>query len=220
MSPQAAPYAVGFQSLTEERSRVALPVSGALPDWLRGTLLRTGPALFEINGQAYRHWFDGLAMLYRFDFQPGEVHYSNRWLRSGSYCEAQAHGEIWRPEFATRPQRSLWGRLFSPRPLPDNGNVSITVMGGHPVAVTETPLPCQFAPDSLETLGPLQFDDDLAGQATTAHPHIDFERGELISYVIQFGRQSEYQFGSCSINVHEMDASPDEPHSGEEFASD
>jgi carotenoid cleavage dioxygenase-like enzyme len=93
----------------------------------------------------------------------------------------------------------MWGRLFSQRPLPDNGNVSITVMAGQPVAVTETPKPCQFAPDSLETLGQLPFNDELAGQATTAHPHIDFEQGELISNVIQFGRQSEYQFYRQSL---------------------
>ena len=200
MSLTAAPYAVGFQSLTEERSPTPLAVAGQLPTWLRGTLLRTGPALFDIDGQAYRHWFDGLAMLYRFDFQAaGTVQYSNRCLRSGAYCEAQAQGEIWRPEFATRPQRSLWQRLFSQRPVTDNGNVSVTVMAGQPVAVTETPQPCQFRPNSLETMGPLQFDDDLAGQVTTAHPHIDFERGELISYIIQFGRQSTYQFYAQSL---------------------
>jgi hypothetical protein len=37
------PYGAGFRSLTVEIPEpVALPVTGALPSWLRGALLRTG----------------------------------------------------------------------------------------------------------------------------------------------------------------------------------
>ena len=41
---------------------------GTPPAWLSGVLLRTGPAKFEVGNTAYRHWFDGLAMLHRFAF--------------------------------------------------------------------------------------------------------------------------------------------------------
>jgi len=62
-------YGVGFRSLTEETPEpVTLEVSGTLPSWLEGALLRTGPSKFEVGARTYNHWFDGLAMLHRFVF--------------------------------------------------------------------------------------------------------------------------------------------------------
>ena len=40
------------------------------------------PAKFEARAAAYRHWFDGLAMLHRFSFGGDRVRYTNR------FCEA------------------------------------------------------------------------------------------------------------------------------------
>ena len=66
---QTLPYGVGFGSLTEETPEpVTLEISGTLPSWLEGALLRTGPSKFEVGARSYNHWFDGLAMLHRFVF--------------------------------------------------------------------------------------------------------------------------------------------------------
>jgi carotenoid cleavage dioxygenase-like enzyme len=63
------PYGVGFRSLTEETPEpVTLEVSGTLPSWLEGALLRTGPSKFEVGARTYNHSFDGLTMLHRFAF--------------------------------------------------------------------------------------------------------------------------------------------------------
>jgi len=64
------PYGVGFRSsLTEETPEpVTLEISGTLPSWLEGALLRTGPSKFEVEARTSNHWFDGLAMLHRFAF--------------------------------------------------------------------------------------------------------------------------------------------------------
>ena len=78
---RTARYALGFSTLDREVSGIFLPVEGALPLWLGGSLIRTGPAKFEVGHQSYRHWFDGLAMLHCFAIRGG-VTYSNRFLRS------------------------------------------------------------------------------------------------------------------------------------------
>src|SRR5476651_2349725 len=39
----AGGHRLGFQTLEEESTIDSLPVEGSLPDWLAGTLLRTGP---------------------------------------------------------------------------------------------------------------------------------------------------------------------------------
>ena len=68
-------YALGFTSLDKETRLSDVPVQGELPAWLRGTLLRTGPAKYETDQQPLRHWFDGYAMLHAFSFGDGKVSY-------------------------------------------------------------------------------------------------------------------------------------------------
>lgn len=187
------PYAIGFTTLDREVDRVPLQATGALPDWLTGSLIRTGPARFEVGRQAYTHWFDGLAMLHAFAFENGAVRYSNRFVRSRSWCEAEEQGHIARGEFMTDPCRTIFGRvaaLFDRRPT-DNANVSVSVLGGQIVALTETPMPIRFDPHTLETGEHLAFDKVVRGQISTAHPHGDGERG--YSYVIEIGRHSFYR---------------------------
>ena len=86
---------------------MALDVQGALPSWLAGTLLRTGPSKFEVGHRTYNHWFDGLAMLHRFAFAQGRVTYANRFLRSNAFNAAEMTGKISYGEFATDPCRTL-----------------------------------------------------------------------------------------------------------------
>ena len=59
-------------------------VQGEIPSWLSGTLLRNGPAKFQV-GDKRVHWFDGLSMLHAFEFTPQGIRYSNRFLRSEQY---------------------------------------------------------------------------------------------------------------------------------------
>ena len=97
MSVTAAPTTaatLGFSTLDREVVVDELELSGELPDWLDGSLLRTGPAKFEVGEQRMRHWFDGLAMLHRFTIEDGRVSYGNRFLESRSYRAAQQQGRM------------------------------------------------------------------------------------------------------------------------------
>jgi beta,beta-carotene 9',10'-dioxygenase len=193
MPEMNGPCALGFTTLEREVDRLPLEVDGALPTWLTGSLLRTGPAKFEVGQQAYIHWFDGLAMLHAFDFSEGAVRYSNRFLRSQSYCEAMEQGRIARGEFMTDPCRTIFGRvmaMFKPK-LTDNANVNVSALTEQIVALTETPMPIRFDPQTLETRGGLEFGPAIKGQISTAHPHSDGERG--YSYIIEMGRRSTYR---------------------------
>lgn len=172
-----------------------LPLRGAFPAWLTGTLLRTGPAKFDVGSTTVNHWFDGLAMLHRFSFAGGEVTYSNRFLSSDSYCEAAVKGSLARGEFATDPCRTLFQRVaavFSPH-LTDNCNVNVDAFGGKTVALTETTLPVRFDAETLETLGHYAASAEVGGMVSIAHPHHDAERGCRFSYVVDFGRRSHYR---------------------------
>jgi carotenoid cleavage dioxygenase-like enzyme len=191
-------YAVGFADLDTEAGPAILPVRGTFPAWLRGSLLRTGPAKFDVGSTTVNHWFDGLAMLHRFSFADGEVVYANRFLQSESYSEAAAKGALARGEFATDPCRTLFQRVaavFSPR-LTDNCNVNVDCFGGEIVALTETTLPVRFDAETLETLGHFAGSAEVGGMVSMAHPHHDAARGCRYSYVVDLGRHSKYRLFS------------------------
>ena len=168
-----------------------LPLQGTFPPWLTGSLLRTGPAKFDVGSTTVNHWFDGMAMLHRFSFADGAVTYANRFLRSDSYCEAVVKGSLARGEFATDPCRTLFQRVaavFSPH-LTDNCNVNVDVFGGVPVALTETTLPVRFDAETLQTLGHYAASAEVGGMVSIAHPHHDAARGCRFSYVVDFRPQ-------------------------------
>ena len=96
------------QSLEEETAVEAVPVSGDVPPWLTGALVRVTPAKFEAGARRVDHWFDGLAMLNRFGFADGAVSYGSRFIRSGAYHEAEQCRLTARADaHAERPQPSL-----------------------------------------------------------------------------------------------------------------
>lgn len=191
-------YRLGFESLDESDEVVDAPVEvdGTLPDWLEGSLIRNGPAMYENGGASVNHWFDGMAMLHRFGFDgaEGEVKYTARFLRTAAY-EGMREGEIRRSEFATDPCAGVFGRFFSyftaPEPT-DNASVNVVRKGDSFEAVTETTMPVEFDPETLETVNVPDELDDL-GELTTPHPHVDPETGERVNYVTRFGRKSEYR---------------------------
>ena len=86
---QRADHRLGFQSLEEERALDRLPLTGEVPAWLTGALVRVTPALLEVGDRRLSHWFDGLAMLNRFGFADGRVSYKNRFIESRSYRDAK-----------------------------------------------------------------------------------------------------------------------------------
>ena len=89
-----AQYAVhGFGS-SPEVVLDDVPVTGSLPPWLSGSLIRNGPGTFQVGRRRYRHWFDGLAMLHRFSVADGRVSYANKFLETKAYAAARDEGRI------------------------------------------------------------------------------------------------------------------------------
>lgn len=188
----AAPVA-GFRTQDRETPVGALEIEGEIPSWLRGSLLRTGPAKWDVGSNTVRHWFDGLAMLHRFAFADGSATYASRFLESQAYRAASETGEITYSEFATDPCRSLFQRafsIFSPK-LTDNANVNLTKLGERFIAMTETPIPVEFDAATLATVGVAY---DVPGVLSTAHPHLDRASKGMLNYSAQLGPRNQYRF--------------------------
>lgn len=183
---------LGFRGCSEEVADHELPLSGSLPDWLDGALVRNGPARFAVGDDRVEHWFDGLGMLQRFAFDGTAVRYSNRFLRSETYERAMQTGTL-RGQFATGGSylRRLWALLTGRQT--DNCNVHVAAIDGDLLALTEVPRFLSVDPATLETRGEFTFADDLDGDLSLAHLVPDPHRGETIGLLTDLGRQSAYR---------------------------
>ena len=185
---------LGLQNLEEEVHIDSVPVTGSVPAWLHGTLVRVTPALMDGGGKTVKHWFDGAAMLNAFGFGDGSVSYGSRFLQT-DYLDDARQGRF-DFGFGSDPCRSLFKRVMSINDVHrfDNANVNLQELGERYIALTETPLPVEFDPKTLATLGkPKWPDKEAMGQVTTAHPHYDYERSEIVNYTARFGPRTAYR---------------------------
>ena len=51
-----------FRRSLEFQTGIPATIRGTIPDWLRGEVVRTCPAVFATKGWRAQHWFDGLCM--------------------------------------------------------------------------------------------------------------------------------------------------------------
>ena len=186
-------------------------VEGALPSWLRGRLLRSAPALFEVGGWAASHWFDGFAMLYRLDLGDDGVRFAQRLLECGSLDEAR-RGRLAMSTFATPNQRSLWRRIFEPIPkMTDNANVHVVPTPDGWLAMTETETQLLIDGETLKTRRAVRYDDAVGkGLGMLAHPERDGRalvnlafkigpRAEIIAYRQLVGSYTREPIGKISL---------------------
>lgn len=195
----------GFESNVRQLEVANLPVEGYLPDWLAGSLLRTGPAIYEVGNERLLHWFDGLGALHRFSFAGGQVSYAYRILQSTNYKAAMQEKRITSPQFGTNPRQTVFAKMLNIlKPFHnDNGVVNIVQHGKDFMAVTESPDVLCFDPRTLQTLGAFGYQDSLPTQTQTAHPHYDYERQALINLAVKFGQKSAYYFYWQKVGSHE-----------------
>lgn len=167
-------------------------LEGEAPAWLRGTLLRSAPAVFDLGPWHAAHWFDALTLLARFRFDgAGAVHWRRR-LLDCQYAREVRRGSTGLASFATPATRSLGQRLLHPIPdSTDNTNVTLRHVDGQWIGMTETERILAIDPCSLETLRELNFQDHLPERVLTmAHPRDDLLRGEEVNIGVRFGPRS------------------------------
>ncbi|CAN5923316.1 carotenoid oxygenase family protein [soil metagenome] len=189
--PAATPVGTPFDAaVLDGPSSGKATLEGKVPEWLRGRLMRTAPAVFELGGWSAAHWFDGLGMLYALDIEPAEVRFKQRLVD----CEAVGlarRGRMPVSSFATRNDRSFLERIFQPiAKLTDNTNVNIVPTPNGWLAMTETPRQLLIDGDSLETSRAVHYEDVLgAGVIMLAHPVHERATDELINLAIGIGRK-------------------------------
>ncbi|CAL2031108.1 unnamed protein product [Caenorhabditis brenneri] len=198
--------AEGFSRLFHNFEDVLEPkecrLIGTVPSYLKGTMLRNGPGMFEIGKDKYKHWFDGLGYMQRYHFEDGKMFYSARYLESEAYDINVQAQRIVTSSFGTAtfpdPCKTLFSEYFSTfmhedPEKHDNANVFFTPVGDSLYACTETPYMYKIDLDTLKSLEPADFSQYVALHSCTAHQLYD-ENGDVYNIGSRFGPDSAHIF--------------------------
>ncbi|XP_053710037.1 beta,beta-carotene 15,15'-dioxygenase isoform X4 [Synchiropus splendidus] len=159
-------------------------VTGSLPSWLQGVLIRNGPGKFSVGDSKYNHWFDGMSLLHSFTFTHGEVIYRSQFLKSKTYQRNMKANRIVVSEFGTMiypdPCKNIFSRFFThlSNVIPDftdNNLINVIRYGRDYYASSEVNYMNQIDPATLDTVGRVNYRNHIALNLATAHPHYDQE---------------------------------------------
>ncbi len=182
--PDTTYFRGNFGPITFEAEADNVPVRGALPKELHGTLYRNGPNPQFAPRDANHHWFIGDGMIHAFHIEDGRVAYRNRWVHTPKWqMEHDAHRALF----------GSWGNPMTTDPsvLGKEGggaaNTNIVWHGGKLLALEEAHLPQALDPLTLATDGAWDFAGALKGGKVTAHPKLDPETGEMVFFAYSAG---------------------------------
>ncbi|XP_076183038.1 neither inactivation nor afterpotential B isoform X2 [Ptiloglossa arizonensis] len=154
-------------------------VTGQIPSWLKGTLLRNGPGSLKVGEYNFNHLFDSSALLHRFHIANGKVTYQCRFVQTDVYRKNNAAQRIVVTEFGTKPVpdpcKSIFQRIaamFHPDDDSDNSMISVYPFGDEYYTFAESAVIHRIDPETLETIGKVNVSDYVSIVNHTSHPHV------------------------------------------------
>lgn len=183
--PVDAPWLGGVENAAEVTGAALVPLEGALPPGLRGTLLRNGPGRFERGGERVPHWFDGDGGILRVGFGgDGGASVDYRFVQGRAFVADEAAGRYTRPAFGYLPEGSPVVRSLLRAKNPANTN--ILAFGDRLLALYEGARPTALDPQTLDTIGEVDLGALGKGESFTAHPHKDAD-GRTFGFTFKQG---------------------------------
>ena len=158
-----------FGGLAREHGFEPLRVEGRVPEGLRGTLYRNGPAVFDAGDAP--HWFDGNGAVAAVRLEGRQAFGAVRVLHTPS-ADADAGRRATRyGAFRQRASRMQRLRALLGQPLIRNvANINVLPWQGRLFALYETTLPLEVDPRTLASIGETDLGGVIRG-AWNAHPH-------------------------------------------------
>ena len=147
-----------------------LKIYGKIPPSLHGTYYKVGPALRAGFPNAYRHLFDGDGFVQLFRFGSGTVSHAGRFVATSKYQSETKLQRYSLPTFATVFENA------TPIKTPDDinaANTNIIVHGDRTMALWEGASAWQLDPQTLSSMGPVDWKKSLTHAPFSAHPRPD-----------------------------------------------
>ncbi|XP_025269759.1 carotenoid isomerooxygenase [Camponotus floridanus] len=156
-------------------------ITGSIPEWLTGTLMRNGPGNLKVGEYHYQHLFDSSALLHKFHIANGNVTYQRRFVQTEVYKRNMAAQRIVFTEFGTcatpDPCHSIFRRVAavfkSDDEISDNSMISVYPFGDEYYTFAEAaPVMHRIDPKTLETMDRVNISKYVNIVNHTSHPHI------------------------------------------------
>ena len=162
-------------------------IEGEIPKELHGALYRNGPNqnVLPKEGEQAMAFFEGDGMVRRVSFSEGKAHFQS----------AHVHSPSFRLE-AEKGVYCMGGSNLAPNETLDEpmervlANTNIVAHAGKLLAMAENSRPYALNMESLATEGEWDFNGDLIGPWTTAHPKLDAKTGQMVLH--GYSTQSPY----------------------------
>jgi carotenoid cleavage dioxygenase-like enzyme len=183
----------------KEFPRTPLPtIVGNIPEGLRGTLYRNGPARLERGKMRMGHWFDGDGAILAVDFTDRCVNAVYRYVQTKGYQEEEAANQLLYGNYGTIAPGKVWQRRQ--KLVKNVANTSVLALPDKLLALWEGGKPYAMNLQTLETRG----EDDLGelsdGLSYCAHYKRDAQTGEIFNFGISAGLNAK-------LNIYKSTAS-------------
>jgi len=176
-----------MKSIAREHGFLPMHVTGRIPSALEGTLVRTGPGLYEQFGARVGHSFEADGALSGVRLRGGRAECAIRLCHGeGMVAEERAGKPLFGPR-ANRFRRianSLLGRTKN------TGNTSVLAWQDRLFALVESNKPLEISPVDLTTLGETDLDGAITA-AFSAHPHRVVPRRATYDFGLAYGPRTE-----------------------------
>ena len=167
---EANPMLLGWQGVRTDRLECTARIEGRLPEALRGTFYRNGPAVHERFGMRYQHLFDGDGMVQAFRFDGGGITHRARVVMTPKLARETQAGQRLYSGFGT----PIHDRASVRRPDDVNtANISVLDHHGELLALWEAGSASILDRESLAWRGFKVWGESLKGLPFTAHPKVD-----------------------------------------------
>jgi carotenoid cleavage dioxygenase-like enzyme len=176
-----------------------LPIlAGKIPEGLRGTLYRNGPARLERGGQRVGHWFDGDGAILAVHFTDAGATGVYRYVQTTGYQAEAAAGKLLYGNYGMTAPGLIWNQWL--KPIKNAANTAVLALPDKLLALWEGGKPHALDLQTLETWG----EDDLGGLTNglsyAAHYKRDAHTGEIFNFGISPGL-------NATLNVYKSDSS-------------
>ncbi|BFZ20579.1 hypothetical protein BsWGS_23617 [Bradybaena similaris] len=216
-------YELQFQSVPEELDNVPMNFTGRAPAWLKGALVRAGPALFELGSEStVTSTLDGFAKVARWSFQGNNILFSTKFIKSTYYNESLAKNKFTSNIFFSPPLPRLTPAEVqrSQEVGIDNMDINIVQVKDyqtnkvHHVATNDILSVYELSLDDLSTVQKVEFplshkprgeSPKFLKELSTSHPLPEPNTGNLINVVLEAGVTSQEANNLRVVRIKSLD---------------
>ncbi len=160
-------------------------LSGQIPEGLRGTLYRNGPARLERGVTSVGHWFDGDGAILAVHFTDVGATAVYRYVQTEGYKEEAAANQLLYGNYGMTAPGPIWNQWL--KPIKNAANTSVLALPNKLLALWEVGNPYTLDLQTLNTLGQDDLGDLKNNLPYSAHPKIDPKTGEIFNFGVSVG---------------------------------